>query len=149
MIVGSRRHTMRDWLALHAWQLTALSALLFVVGLAVGAMLIVRMPEDYFVRERGSYAGGASTVRLLRRVARNSLALLLAFVGVLLSLPMVPGPGLLMVLVALSIADFPGKRRLELFILRNPLVLRPANALRALCRRRPLQIPMTRAGDGR
>ena len=149
MIVGSRRHTMRDWIALHAWQLTGLSALLVVAGLVAGVMLIVRMPEDYFVREPGSYAGGPPTVRLLRRVARNSLALLLALVGILLSLPMVPGPGLLMLLMALSIADFPGKRRLELFIVRNPLVLRPANALRALCRRRPLQIPMNRVDDAR
>jgi hypothetical protein len=148
MIVGSRRHPMRDWITQHAWQITGLSAVLVVAGLAVAMMFIVRMPEDYFVRDLRAVEG-RSVIRLIRRTAKNGLALLLAIVGLLLSLPMVPGPGLLMLLMALSIADFPGKRRLELLIVRNPLVLRPANALRAWCRRRPLRLPMDHVGDAR
>ena len=137
---------MRDWLTHHVWQLTGLSVLFVVAGLAIATILIVRMPADYFVREPTADARASGAVG---RLLRNSLAIALALVGVVLSLPLVPGPGLLLVLIALSLADFPGKRRLELRIIRNPVVLHPANSLRALCGHGPLQLPANNRGEPR
>jgi hypothetical protein len=132
---------MRDWITQHVWQLTGLSALLVAVGLVVSTILVVRMPADYFVRDPAGFDSRRTAKRVVRRVVKNGLAILLALFGAVLSLPLVPGPGLLLLLIALSLADFPGKRRLELRIIKNPLVLRPANTLRALCRHPPLQLP--------
>ena len=138
---------MRDWLTHHAWQLTGVSVLLVAAGLAVATILIVRMPEDYFLRNRAASEEPPSARRILRRLSKNGLAMLLAMVGIVLSLPMVPGPGLLLLLIALSLADFPSKRRLEIRIVKNPLVLRPANTLRAMCGRRPLRLPSDGMGN--
>jgi hypothetical protein len=140
-IMGRRQKTMRAWLTQHIWQITAFSALLIAVALAAASVLLVRMPADYFIRPPVISHSGPATIRALRRGAKNVLATIVAIVGVLMSLPLVPGPGLLLLLIALSLADFPGKRRLELRIVANPLVLRPVNKIRTFSGRRPLLLP--------
>ena len=141
---------MLDWLTQHVWWLTGFSALLFVVGLPVAALVVVRMPADYFVvRQKSAAADGRrTTLRVLRRLMKNMLGMLLLVAGVLMSLPLVPGPGLLLILIGVSLTDFPGKRALELRIVRNPLVLRPVNGLRTTCGRQPLQLPPDRRTRG-
>jgi hypothetical protein len=51
--------------------------------------------------------------------------------GVIMSWPGVPGQGFLVILIGLTLADFPGKRRMELWLLRQPSLLRAINSLRA------------------
>ena len=134
---------MLDWLTQQVWWLTGLSALLLVVGLLVAALFVVRMPADYFVQRvpAPTADGRRAAVRWLRRVTKNIFGIVLLVAGVLMSLPLVPGPGLLLILIGVSLTDFPGKRALELRIVRNPLVFRPVNGLRTTCGRRPLQLP--------
>ena len=132
---------MLDWLKQNVWWLAGFSSLLFVVVLLVAVLFIVRMPADYFVRVRAPIADGRrSTVHWLRRVIKNIVGMILLLVGVLMSLPLVPGPGLLLILIGVSLMDFPGKRALEFQIVRNPLVLPLVNGLRTICRQRPLDL---------
>jgi hypothetical protein len=51
--------------------------------------------------------------------------------GIALSLPGVPGQGLLTILIGAMLLDFPGKRRCEKWILRRRGVLSTINKLRA------------------
>ena len=51
-----------------------------------------------------------------------------------------PGQGLLTILVGLLMLDIPGKRRLELAIVRRGPVLGSINKLRARFRRPPLRV---------
>ena len=52
-------------------------------------------------------------------------------VGIVLSIPGVPGQGLLTILLGVMLLDFPGKRRLELKIVSRPSVLKTVNSLRS------------------
>jgi hypothetical protein len=47
-----------------------------------------------------------------------------------MSMPMVPGPGLVFLLLGISLLDFPGKKKLERQLVRRPSVMRFLNDLR-------------------
>ena len=47
-----------------------------------------------------------------------------------MSLPLVPGPGLVFILLGLSLLDFPGKRALQRRVVTRPFVLRVLNKTR-------------------
>ena len=64
--------------------------------------------------------------------------LLLIVVGALLSVPGVPGQGLLTILSGLIISDFPGKKRLARRIIRIHAVYLAANKIRTSFKRPPL-----------
>jgi hypothetical protein len=70
---------------------------------------------------------------------KNVLGILLVALGGLFLVT--PGQGLLTVLAGLVLINFPGKRALELWIIRFPLVLRAVNWLRGKRGREPLQVP--------
>jgi hypothetical protein len=60
--------------------------------------------------------------------------------GIPLILPGVPGPGLVLIVIGVSLLDFPGKRRLEQRVVGRPRVLKAINALRARFGRPPLVV---------
>jgi hypothetical protein len=105
-------------------------------SLALVAKIVLALPEDYFEAERPPHAGWTA-----RRVARNAGGVLLIVVGAVLSIPGVPGQGLLTILVGVFLVDFPERHRLERFLLRQPGVLPALNRLRARFRRPPLRPP--------
>jgi hypothetical protein len=55
---------------------------------------------------------------------------LLIALGIVLSLPGVPGQGLLTVLLGVMLVDFPGKDRLEQKLLSRPGIINTINRLR-------------------
>jgi hypothetical protein len=134
---------MLDWLTRNAWWVTGLSFLIFVLGLLAAATLVIRMPADHFVphASSGHTAGRPGFLHVVRLAARNLVGICLLLAGVVLSLPLVPGPGFVLILLGVSLMDFPGKRKLELRILRTPFVLHPINRLRARVGRPPLRVP--------
>ena len=58
--------------------------------------------------------------------------------GILLSLPGVPGQGVLTILLGIMLSDFPGKVRLERKIVSYPKVLQALNKLRERFAKPPL-----------
>lgn len=135
------------------WQSLALGAALFLASftlslLAIG-FLLVRLPATYFLdsHPREFWRDGHPTLRLLGRVGKNLLGALLVLLGAVLSLPGVPGQGLLTILVGIVLLDLPGKRRLERAILRRPAILRTVNGLRARYMRPPLQVDERNVGQ--
>jgi uncharacterized membrane protein YbaN (DUF454 family) len=69
------------------------------------------------------------------------VGILLALLGIVLSLPLVPGPGFILVVVGVALTTFPGKRRLERWLIRRKWVHGPVDRLRRMFDRAPLQIP--------
>ena len=101
----------------------------FLVGLAV----VVGLPADFFVRPtdpRGSRPSQRA-LHLALVLAKNLLGVIVFVAGFVMALPLVPGPGVLFMLVGLGLVDFPGKRSLELWLLREPHVLSSVNKMRA------------------
>jgi hypothetical protein len=117
------------------------SAALFV-GSAVGVPWVVcRMPPDYFSRRERDRLGLEPSARsrwlVLVRVAKNGMGVVLLLAGT--AMLVLPGQGLLTIIVSLFLLDFPGKRRLQRRIVAAPRVLGALNALRRRAGRPPLE----------
>ena len=119
------------------WSLKTLLALgvfvlTFVVSLGAVAAVFVRLPADYFRDDYVSpFDGPHSVVRWTGWIVKNVVGALLVLLGLLLSLPGIPGQGLLTILIGVMLLNFPGKRRLERRLVSLPRVLAAINALRA------------------
>lgn len=134
-----------DWVAGHGVLLGAL-ALLGVVSLLATVFalpwLLVRIPEDYFRHGDRRELRADWRHPLVRRVlalARNLLGGLLVIAGV--AMLVLPGQGLLTILIGLVLTDFPGKYALEKRLVRRPGVLRAINWLRRRAGHPPLLPP--------
>jgi UPF0716 family protein affecting phage T7 exclusion len=80
-------------------------------------------------------------VRWLATIARNLGGVTLVLAGLLMSVPGVPGQGLLTMLLGVMLIDLPGVRRAERWLLRHEFVRTPIERLRQRCGRPPLVIP--------
>lgn len=114
-------------------------ALFFVAGLLLSTAVVVAvllcLSTDHFVRH-------TTTPRHIALIVlKNLLGLVLVAVGLVLSLPGVPGQGLLTIFAGILLIDVPGKRRLELAILRRPTIRKGVDRLRARFKRAPLLFP--------
>ena len=118
--------------------------LLLLSVLAIGIVL-VRLPENYFARPRcpwWRHQQDWTGLEIARIIAKNLAGALLVIVGILLSaVPGVPGQSLLTVFMGLLLVDFPGKYRLQCWILRRRGVSRRVNLLRIRFGRVPLAAP--------
>jgi hypothetical protein len=119
-------HRAVGWIAAAAFGLSVLS---LVAGLGV----VVALPANYFVRgpARHGFWQSHAVLRVTLLVAKNLLGVATFLAGFVMALPLVPGPGVLFMLVGLGLVDFPGKRSLERRLLRVPRVLSSVNKLRA------------------
>jgi hypothetical protein len=117
------------------------SVLLFVASVVGVPFFLARLPADYYSKREQKRLGLAATNRPLRtllRIAKNALGALLVVLGIFMLV--LPGQGLLTLLVGIMLVDFPGKYRFERRILSSPRVLRVVNALRKRSGKPPLQI---------
>ncbi len=112
----------------------------FVGSIALSLFVLVKLPENYFhsSHEREFWTDRHRALRMLGIFAKNLLGLLLVALGIVMSLPGVPGQGVLTILLGVMLLDFPGKRSLELKIVSRPKVLRAINRLRAKFDKPPL-----------
>ncbi len=121
--------------------LLGLSSVVMLIGSAIAVPIVVaRLPADFYCEKDGHTRRFLEERPLLRGavlVVKNLLGAALLVAG--LAMLFLPGQGILTILVALSLLDFPGKRGLELRILKNPTVLRSVNWLRRRAGKDPLQ----------
>ena len=117
-----------------------LSAVTFAISLAVVCFIMIRIPADYFQKDRPRdlWTERHPAVRFLGVFAKNVLGLLLVALGILMSIPGVPGQGILTILLGIMLLNFPGKRRLEQKLLSRPGVLKTINRLRLKFDKPPL-----------
>jgi len=118
-------------------------ALSIGASLVISAIVAVRLPVDYFTSDKLPLplAGHAPWLRIAARIGLNLLGVALIVLGLLMSLPGVPGQGLLTVLLGLMLTEIPGKRRLEQALVRRKLIHRAINAVRVRFAKPPIEIP--------
>lgn len=143
---------MIDWLTqmIHGWGLTwgqvlfgvGVSVVTFVVSLAVVTLVLVKLPANYFhsSHDREFLVHRHPVLRAVGIFAKNLLGLVLVGAGIVMSLPGVPGQGVLTILLGIMLLDFPGKRALESRIVGRPRVNSAVNALRARFDKPPLML---------
>jgi len=138
-----RRHLPEGWsdrdFAIAAVLITVSTAAvsLIAVGLAV-----IRIPENYFCGDHPPplWADRHPFIRWPLIVLKNLLGVFLVALGAVLSIPGVPGQGFLTILIGAMLIDFPGKRRVEKWLLRRRGVLTGINRIRCRYGRPPLQL---------
>lgn len=121
------------------WTVALVFTATFVGSIAIVTFLIVRMPADYLSPRRRGHEGPL-WLRVATASLKNVLGVALIAVGIVLSVPGVPGQGFLTILVGLMLTDIPGVRRLERAIARRPGIHKAMNALRAKFGKEPLQL---------
>ena len=118
------------------WQSILLGVLLFLVtfaiSLAIVSFIMVKIPPDYFRKDkpRELWSDKPPIVRFLLNFVKNLLGVLLVALGIVMSIPGVPGQGILTILLGVMLLDFPGKRDLEHRLVSQPRVLNAINKLR-------------------
>lgn len=124
----------------------ALFVATFTGSLLVVGFLLVKLPPTYFQDDhpRDFWPDRHPAIRLTARITKNVVGFVLLVVGIVLSLPGVPGQGILTILIGIMLLDFPGKRRLERAIVGRPTVLAPINRLRQRCGKPPLALDRSR-----
>jgi len=112
----------------------------FVATTGITVWFVVKLPADYFIQNgRRRSENRVSISDWVRFLLRNLLAVALVGLGIILSLPGIPGQGVLTILLGIMLSDFPGKERLERKIVSYPKVLEALNRLRERFGKPPLQ----------
>nr|ALS92453.1 TIGR02611: TIGR02611 family [uncultured bacterium]ALS92484.1 TIGR02611: TIGR02611 family [uncultured bacterium] len=133
----------RFWSSL-SWESLLIGVGLFLVSLAISftaiAVVMVKVPPTYFslTHRRDFLPNSRWYIRSGAMVLKNLLGVFLIILGIILSLPGVPGQGILTILLGLIMLDVPGKRPLEARIIQRPAVLAAVNNLRARYGKPPL-----------
>jgi hypothetical protein len=131
------------------WESLTLGRVLFGVGLfllslsisfAAIVIVLVSLPANYFSShyQQDFMPGSRWIVRWGAVIGKNLIGLMLIVLGLILSLPGVPGQGLLTILLGLILMDIPGKRPWEARIIKRPTIQAAANRLRAKFNKEPL-----------
>jgi uncharacterized membrane protein YbaN (DUF454 family) len=129
-----------------SWRGFLIGALIFVgtffINLGIVSFILVKIPANHFSKSRKTkfWSGPRPLLHAAGVVGKNIGGLLLVALGIVLSLPGVPGQGLLTVLLGLMLLDFPGRRRLEQKLLRRPSIVNAINHLRARFGKEPLEL---------
>ena len=112
----------------------------FFANLGLVSLILVKIPVDYFQESPRSkfLANHSQVVRVLAIVGKNLLGIILVVLGIVLSLPGVPGQGVLTILLGIMLLDIPGRRRFERWIVSSPKVQNGINKLRQRFGKPPL-----------
>ena len=130
-----------DFAAEYAVLFVTVSVVSFIVSIVLTPILILRIPPDYFSHERRHrvLAKQHPIIRFVLIAAKNMLGIVLILAG--LALFVLPGQGLITMLVGLLITDYPGKFALERWLVLRRRVLPTLNWLRTRYGRAPLRTP--------
>jgi hypothetical protein len=126
----------------YIWWITAGSVLTALATLLAIPWLVTRLPADYFDhrhRENLRGPGDKPLSGLLLSLSKNLLGAALLALGLVMLVT--PGQGVLTILVGLLLMNFPGKYRLERWLVTRPGVLKSLNGLRRRRGKPPFHSP--------
>ena len=118
------------------------SVAMFVISLASMPFIVAQIPVDYFThhgRHRMSQSNHHPVIRLALAGFKNMLGAILLVAGFIMLFT--PGQGLLSILFGLMIMNYPGKYRLECWIIGKPLIFDTVNTMRTKQGKEPLLSP--------
>ena len=119
-----------------------LSLLILIFSIIGLGWFISHIPEDYFIHEKRQAHNLNKypyKTRVVIIVAKNIIGIVMLTSGALLLI--LPGQGLLTIIMGLLLIDYPGKFKLEQKIISIPSVFRGLNWFRAKSNKSYLQHP--------
>jgi hypothetical protein len=123
-----------------------LAVLVVVLASAASVILLgivfVRIPAGYFsnVAPPRFLAGSPPWIYWTVRIVKNLIGVAVIFLGGIMALPGVPGPGILVALLGVMLTDFPAMRRFERWLVGRPGILSTINQLRQLHGKPPMYL---------
>jgi hypothetical protein len=137
---------MPNWLSQHlspavVTAIIVLSLVLFAATAVAVPWFFCRIPADHYAdKERVSLplVARGSPWRVPLLVLKNVAGVLLVLAGVLMLV--LPGQGILTLVIGLLLVDYPGKRRFQRWLVSRRPVYRAINALRKRAHRPPLEL---------
>ncbi len=136
---------MFEWVENHPTLLVALgifSVVTFVGSLLAIPLIVVRMPADYFLprnKRHNTFHDRHQKTAWIFVLGKNLLGLLIVLAGI--AMLVLPGQGILCIFLGISVMNFPGKRKLEIRILRLGPVIKSINWIRKKRGKKPLLLP--------
>jgi hypothetical protein len=130
-----------DWLSEHEallWWLFAGSVASLVLAAVLLPVIVVRLPADHFAANRRKRPEGSGWWQLPLRIGRNLLGAVFVLAGV--AMLVLPGQGVLTLLIGLLMLEFPGKRKLERALIRRPKIRRMLDRMRKKRGRPPFEV---------
>lgn len=114
----------------------------FLINLAIVSIILVNLPANHFSKNRKTkfWSGPRPMIHAAKVIGKNLAGVLLVALGVVLSLPGVPGQGLITILLGVMLLDFPGRDRLEQKLLSKPSIVNTINRLRGRFGKPPLEL---------
>ena len=121
--------------------ITFFSLILFLVGLAITPFIVAAIPDDYFEQNKRPklYYKPFSIAWLIKKIFKNILGITLLLSGI--AMLVLPGQGLLTLMIGLFLMDYPGKYRLEKKLLTYPFILNSINWLRKKRKKNLFKLP--------
>lgn len=121
---------MLDWIQQHPLMVVSggLSLVLLIAGLLVVPHAVAKLPEDFFSRKDHKPP-----------LWLNIVGWVLIAAGI--AMMILPGPGAIVLLTGIVLADFPGKRRFLRWFLSRGRVFEGLNRMRAKRGKPPLKKP--------
>ena len=139
------------WAKAHPVLLTwlwVLSVATFFGTLLAIPMLVVRMPQDYFLYDKfhlREYRKQHPVFRVFSVILKNILGVVFIAAGIVMLF--LPGQGVLTILIGITLVSFPRKKALEIWIIRQSAVLRTVDWMRSRSGKEPLILPHGIRGD--
>ncbi|MBT8113537.1 MAG: PGPGW domain-containing protein [Gammaproteobacteria bacterium] len=130
-------HNYKNELFIFAW----LSVVLLIVSIAIIPWVVIKIPDDYFhehYRVRVSKSSGHPLIAQLLAGLKNLVGFIFVIFGILMLI--LPGQGILTILIGLFLMNFPGKYQFERKIVSLPRVLKSLNWIRAKANKPPLMV---------
>ena len=118
-----------------------LSLLMFIGTLLIIPILVLRIPEDYFVREKrypSRWSKHHPVIRYTVSIVKNLSGAVFIMAGI--AMLFFPGQGILTILIGITLMNFPGKFQLERWIISHRPVRKAIQWLREKARRPPLKM---------
>ena len=102
-----------------------------ILSMLVAGTVLLALPANY-LRE-----GDRSQRHWAVRIVRTLIGVVLVAIGVVLSVPGIPGQGILTIIAGLTLIEFPGRHRMIRKLLGRPTVLNAVNRVRVRFKRPP------------
>ena len=122
--------------------LSGLYLLFFMITIIVLILVVINLPQNYFSGNHRQTSGLSNAHPILWHTvtfSKNLLGAFLILFGIVLLV--LPGQGVLTILIGLTMINFPGKYRLERKLVSKPAVNKVLNYIRKLANKPLLEVP--------
>jgi len=118
-----------------------ISIVMFVGTIIAIPIILNRLPANYFQHElEQKWMDNYHPIfRNIGLVVKNTVGLVFLLAG--MAMLVLPGQGILTIVIGVSLLDFPGKQKLEHKLLTQPMVFQAMNSIRAKCSKPPFNPP--------